>query len=243
MTLTVTTSWDDGHVLDMRLSGLLDRYGLPATFYIAPRSTELEPSSRLDDHQIRELAKRFEIGGHTLTHRPLTSLPPKEAEAEIGQGKAYLEDITQVRLTSFCYPRGVYAGTHVKMVEKAGFSYARTTRRYVTKPPTDPLQAGTTVHAYRHLMDWRGFYRRLLATRRIRATAVSLLKWDELAVRLFDELLESQTLTCQNIFHLWGHSWEIEANDDWKRLEHVFDHISERVDVDYRSNSSCGVSK
>jgi hypothetical protein len=32
----VTTSWDDGHKLDMKLAVLLKKYGIKGTFYICP---------------------------------------------------------------------------------------------------------------------------------------------------------------------------------------------------------------
>ena len=34
MKIYVTTSWDDGHSLDMKLYNLLEEYGLKGTFYI-----------------------------------------------------------------------------------------------------------------------------------------------------------------------------------------------------------------
>src|ERR1700689_4714900 len=77
----VTTSWDDGHVYDFAVANLLDDYDLPGTFYVAPRNRELPPRARLRDRDIVELASRFEIGGHTLTHLRLTLLNDAEAMA------------------------------------------------------------------------------------------------------------------------------------------------------------------
>ena len=34
MDILITTSWDDGHPLDLRLAELLHKYDVPATFYI-----------------------------------------------------------------------------------------------------------------------------------------------------------------------------------------------------------------
>ena len=59
----VTISIDDGHVTDLRTAELLTKYGLQATFYICARNPE-RPVMELA--QIRELAKAFEIGAHTL---------------------------------------------------------------------------------------------------------------------------------------------------------------------------------
>jgi peptidoglycan/xylan/chitin deacetylase (PgdA/CDA1 family) len=238
LTVIVTTSWDDGHALDMRLADLLDHYGLSATFYIAPLASELEPQSRLAASQIREIGTRFEIGGHTLTHRRLPSLTPDHAESEIVQGKKHLEDIVQSPLESFCYPSGAYTFQHVEMVRQAGFRYARTVQRYVTHASRDLLQSGTTVQAYRHILDWRGLGRRVLTTRRVVDASFCHLRWDGLAVRIFDELLDADSPSTLSIFHLWGHSWEIANNDDWRRVRRVFEYIG-RHGVQHRPNSRC----
>jgi peptidoglycan-N-acetylglucosamine deacetylase len=39
------------------------------------------------------------------------------------------------------------------------------------------------------------------------------------------------------VFHLWGHSWEIERNGDWDRLARVCEYIAGRTEVDYRTNA------
>src|SRR5207248_10640324 len=55
----VTTSWDDGDPLDLRLAAMLSVRGLPATFYV-PLSYRNRP--RLSDNEMRELAdQNFEI--------------------------------------------------------------------------------------------------------------------------------------------------------------------------------------
>ena len=37
--LTITTSWDDGHPMDLRVAELLTRSGLPGTFYVPPSNS------------------------------------------------------------------------------------------------------------------------------------------------------------------------------------------------------------
>jgi len=110
-------------------------------------------------------------------------------------------------------------------------------RRFCTTPPRDLLQVDTTVHAYRHWKDASAISR----SSRLRpaVAAAHLWNWDSLAIDLFD-----QALAGGGVFHLWGHSWEIDARGDWSRLERVLDHIAGRPDVSYIANGAlAGVPK
>ena len=40
--------------------------------------------------------------------------------------------------------------------------------------------------------------------------------WDEIALESLNYVLEHG-----GIWHLWGHSWEIENNEDWEKLENL----------------------
>ncbi|MFF9011753.1 polysaccharide deacetylase family protein [Streptomyces sp. NPDC014870] len=224
----VTTSWDDGHRLDDRLGGLLDRYGLAGTFYIAPHNVEIAARDRLSPAGVRELAERFEIGGHTLTHRRLPMLTDSAAADEMRAGKEELEGTVGTAVTSFCYPRGEYTSAHVASARAMGFRRARTVRRN-SLAAGPPLELPTTVHAYAHRVDGPVALR--LARLRPWTAAGLFLRWDELALRWFDLCLERG-----GVFHLWGHSWEVDAHRDWHRLERVLAHISGRPGVGYLSN-------
>ena len=57
-TTYVTTSWDDGHQLDLRARLGTGRVGVPGTFYIAPRCREIHPSLRLAPADLGQLAGR-----------------------------------------------------------------------------------------------------------------------------------------------------------------------------------------
>jgi peptidoglycan/xylan/chitin deacetylase (PgdA/CDA1 family) len=226
----VTTSWDDGHIYDLALANLLDDYELPGTFYIAPRNIELAPRARLHDRDIATLASRFEIGGHTLTHLRLTTLPEKEAAAEIASGKRYLEDCIGQPITSFCYPGGEYSPLHPAMVRSAGFTLARTVERHRIDRPSALMEVPTSFHAYRHLRDGPAALR-MTGGDPVRAGRYYL-HWDEWAIALFERVL-----VFGGVFHLWGHSWELEERHDWDRLERVLAHISRRSDVTYVRNN------
>ena len=80
----ITTSWDDGHPLDLRLAKLLQKYNVPATFYISIDSVERQG---MNPQEIREIAKSFDVGGHTYHHVDLTRVSLGEAGPEIVEGK------------------------------------------------------------------------------------------------------------------------------------------------------------
>lgn len=225
--IIVTTSWDDGHVLDLKVSGLLKKYGLTGTFYISPEDRELPQTKRLSKDQVLELSKNFEIGAHTITHPRLSSITDIEAEFEITSSKKTLENWLGQEVFSFCYPGGDFHEAHKKIVKAAGFKLARTVSRFTTSIGEDYFAIPTTVHAYRHWSDVLPIFRQGGLANFFKY----YLNWDELAISLFEKTYKEG-----GVFHLWGHSWEIEKNHDWERLEKVFRHISNRPNVVYLTN-------
>ena len=224
----VTTSWDDGHQLDARLAAELAEHGFAGTFYVAPRSAEIPPGRRLSPAALQDLAGRFEIGSHTLTHPRLTRLPRPAAAREISQGKAAVQDIIGREVTSFCYPYGAYRDEHVAAVRAAGFRVARTIRRFCTGPPADPLQLATTTHAARYLADGWPVVR---AGPTLAAGWAAWRDWDVLSRQLFQ-----QARARGGVYHLWGHSWEIEAHRDWGRLRALLRYIAAHDGVTFVTN-------
>ena len=68
----ITISVDDGHPADLRTAELLSKYGLKATFYVPAENPE---RAVLGAEGFREIAREFELGGHTMRHVVLNSLP------------------------------------------------------------------------------------------------------------------------------------------------------------------------
>jgi glycosyltransferase involved in cell wall biosynthesis len=225
----VTTSWDDGHVLDLKLASLLKKFSIKGTFYISPQNREFEKSELLDENQIKLLSRDFEIGAHTLTHLRLSALSAEIAVAEISESKKYLETITGRPVESFCYPGGDYDLANTYQVEKSGFRSARTTKRFYFSTGENPCEIPTSVHAYDHWSDiWKiaafAKFNPLKFFRYYR-------HWDMLAMAMFDHATRRR-----GVFHLWGHSWEIDRHNDWEKLEKVFEYISNHQDIKYLTN-------
>jgi peptidoglycan/xylan/chitin deacetylase (PgdA/CDA1 family) len=95
--------------------------------------------------QVRALrGMGMSIGGHTVTHPILTSLPEEDARREIVDGCARLTEITQERPRVFAYPNGKpgqdYDATHVRQVREMGFDGAVSTSWGVARHDSDRFQ-------------------------------------------------------------------------------------------------------
>jgi peptidoglycan-N-acetylglucosamine deacetylase len=232
----VTTSWDDGHMFDLRIAELLKKYDLAGTFYVSPKCREFKYRSRLNDQEIRQLASKFEVGAHTMTHPRLTSISLSEAKKEIQNSKYFLERVTGKKIVSFCYPGGEFNKKHKMAAKEIGFFYARTVNRLTLFPAKDYLAAPTTIHCYKHYRDLP----RILILANFNPVKFWKLfsDWGELAKSMFDK-----SLKFGGTYHLWGHSWEIDNNNDWDRLERVFQYISRRHNALYITNKELASEK
>jgi hypothetical protein len=215
--LFVTTSWDDGHPADLRVADLLDKHGLNGTFYIPCSNSEGRPVMGSSD--VTELARRFEIGGHTQTHISLTEISPSIAANEIRVNKRRLEDLTGREICGFAYVRGQHNRVVRGLVEQAGYRYARTVKNLTTSPGHDRFQIPTTAQFFAHAKStYIRNYLSMGPTLERTAILASVLKSGPLTTRLLEAAQASASLG--GYFHLWGHSWELNEFDLWKELDH-----------------------
>ncbi|QGM44435.1 polysaccharide deacetylase family protein [Methylocystis heyeri] len=220
----ITTSWDDGHPMDMRVAELLAKYRLQGTFYI-PRKCE---TTVIDPAAMRELGASFEVGAHTMNHVILAHSPPEVVEREVRQSKAWIEDVTGVACKVFCPPQGRFKRRDMEIVERAGFDGMRTTELLSLAPPRRKRAFSvipTTVQTQQHELQ---LYARNLVKRAAFRNAWRFVKSgsnsDWVALSRFCLNLAVRE---GGVFHLWGHSWEIQKNEQWRRLELVLQALSE----------------
>jgi hypothetical protein len=222
----ITTSWDDGHPLDFRVADLLNKYGLNGTFYV-PMSAENETMTAA---QLRELSLAFEIGSHTLHHNVLTSATEQQAWREIVDSKSWVESKTGQPCLMFCAPKGKYRNRHLEMIARAGYLGLRTVELTSLDSPrrkAELLLMPTTIQAYPH--GTLAF-----AKNAIKRAAFGNLwrfvvhgrsaEWATLAQSL---LLHA--LKFGGVFHVWGHSWELQETSQWQHLEEILRFMSRFV--------------
>jgi len=214
--LLVTTSWDDGHPADLRVADLLDKHGLKGTFYIPCSNSEGRPVMCSSD--VAELGRWFEIGGHTQNHVSLTEIAPRAAAKQILANKHRLEDLVGREIRGFAYVRGRHNPMVRRLVEQAGYSYARTIKNLMSTPGDDRFRIPTTAQFFAHSTPTYVLNFMSEGPTRERATILAaVLGEDSLTTRLSNAAKASVLLG--GYFHLWGHSWEIDEYDLWDELD------------------------
>ena len=233
-TSIVTTSWDDGDPLDLRLAEMLSLRGLPATFYV-PLSYRDRP--RLSDSDMRELAdQNFEIGAHGVRHLDLRMLDTGELAFELRTAKIVLEQTLGRAVNTLCYPCGRYDERVIRETQLAGYLGARTTRMLCWSPHFSTFEMPVTVQALPHA--WSSYCKNLLKRgntrdlmRYVRRFTSS--SWIDIAKTTFDMVQRHG-----GVWHLYGHSWEIERHGLWEQLREVLDYVSEKPGVSYLTNQA-----
>lgn len=199
----LTTSWDDGGILDMKIAEYLKKYNLPGTFYIVVDYVDKE--GFLNWQQIKELdAMGFEIGSHTMSHpQDLKKLYEDDLFYEIVNSKDMLETVLGKTVSKFCYPRGRCDERVLAMVRKAGYTEARITGTPGILEPKSKLMMPGTIHIYQRP------------------------EYHDLSVTEFAKGTIDRAMTEGGVVNIWGHSREIEHNHLWDVLDEVLKYAKE----------------
>jgi peptidoglycan-N-acetylglucosamine deacetylase len=227
----VTTSWDDGHPLDFKIAELLSKYNLKGTFYIPKTNIENEV---MDENAIVRLGSSFEIGGHTLNHLSVNQVSQQVWEEQVTTGYNWLANLLQQPPITFCFPKGQLNKAAATAVFNAGFKLARTTELMNITPITDGHIIPTTIQLYEH--QRMTYVKHLLKRKKIG----NLLQWLQMNREKDIERMAEKYMTLvieqKGCFHLWGHSWEIENQQLWKKFELVCKRIANINGVHYIEN-------
>jgi peptidoglycan/xylan/chitin deacetylase (PgdA/CDA1 family) len=228
----ITMSIDDGHPTDLRTAELLQKFGLKATFYIPSINPEREVMS---PHEIRKIAQHFEVGAHTLNHKPLKYLSDREASFEIHNGKKWLEDVIGNDVISFCYPQGKFHSGSVKLVQKAGFLGARTCMFNLYGFPKNPFLFGVSTHGYSHSVAIQ--IRHALLEKNFQG-ALNFIFINKLAQDWSEHYSYAVDFVEKHggIAHLYFHSWEIDHHGQWEKLKSLLEYISKNTKLTRMTN-------
>lgn len=184
--------------------------------------------------EVRELRSLgFEIGSHTMDHIYLTRLTTAAANKQVESGKSELEQVLGEFVNGFCYPGGKFHEKHVEMVRASGFIYARTTENLHLDITTDPYRIPVSIQCYPHRKSvyLSNFIRYPKWGRRAGVLGIALSE-HTLLTRL--KIILDRVCSKGGIFHLWGHSWELDQFNGWKLLDDFFKYVDDRVILENR---------
>ena len=207
----LTFSYDDGVEQDRKLIKILCDNGFKVTVninsglyaeegYVYPKG---QIHRRMSASQVKELYTRdgIEVAVHGVTHPWLTHLPNAMCTKELLSDRENLEKQFGTIIRGMAYPYGNYDDMVVKCMESVGIVYSRTVNStHNFDLPADWMRLNPTCH---HDDP----------------------KLMDLAERFFNEKSGRPLL-----FYLWGHSYEFEANDNWKVIENFVDYMKANRD-------------
>ncbi|QEC79035.1 polysaccharide deacetylase family protein [Mucilaginibacter ginsenosidivorax] len=236
-----TTSWDDGDVSDFKLQELIKSFGVKGTLYIP----QISNHRSLNDNDIKELSNYFEIGAHTITHQNLINASNSEIEFEISESKSYIENIIGKKCDVFSYPYGLFNSQIESQVKKSGFLRARIVNKdFCEGSILNNFHLPTTIQVCRHTKyltaKFNAYQSNVNSLAKLFSNKIQTFKlnergeysWFEIATFIYSLVKQRN-----GIFHLWGHSWEIEEQNLWGDLKMFFQFVAEDKDVVYTTNS------
>lgn len=219
----VTLSYDDGIFQDVRMSEILNTYGLKCTFNL---NGEIMPRKRrqLSDDEVKALlAQGHEIAVHGYFHRAEGVVRPIEAIRDVLDCRLELEGKYGIIIRGMAYPDfGVTRFQNPNTYE--------TVKQYLTDLDIAYARTlGGDNDSFRLPEDWH----RWMPTAHHNNPQIF-----EYIEKFFSLSLSEQHNAQRDprLFYLWGHSFEFDSRNNWDHLERVCEKLSGKEDVWYATN-------
>ncbi len=217
----LTFSFDDGVTQDEKLIGILNRYGLKATFNINSgffgekneliRNGVAVRHDKLTKEDAVRVYTGHEVAAHTKTHPFLPKLSDEDIIMQVEEDRLALSSLFGYEVVGMAFPGGgVNHDNRVETLvrEKTGCAYARTTDATGNFDlPKDLYALNPTVY---------------------------YIETD----KMFDLGKEFLAMTPSEaqLFYIWGHAYELDAWDFWTRFEEFCRMMSGKNDIFYGTN-------
>jgi len=217
----LTFSYDDGASQDIRLIKLFEKYGMKATFNLNSNTFDSERKlmhngvlvdyTRVRARDVKYLYDGHEVAVHTMNHPALKTLPyDVSIMMEVEQDRLQLSELCGYEVLGMAYPGGgpCYDQRVVDIVRhQTGIKYARgTDSTYNFEMPVDLIDFSQTC-----------------------------MHAEKELFSLGEQFLNLKADSPQ-MFYIYGHSYEFDANQDWDRFEAFLEMMSGRDDICYCTN-------
>ena len=216
-------SFDDGVIWDQWFIEMLNHYGVPCTFNLNSgllgkpgellREGVHVSHNKFASERIAEIYAGHEVATHSVTHPYLTRLSDEDVVKEIEEDRIRLSELVGYDVIGHAYPMGDCDRRVADLLrDRTGVKYART----VTS--THNFEIQTDMHLFNPTVYHHG-------------------EMDEM-FRLGEEFLSLKTDE-PKLFYIWGHAYEFDIHNDWKRFEEFLEMISGIDDIFYGTNREC----
>lgn len=214
----LTFSYDDGVEQDRTLISILNEHGMKGTFNLnsglyAPEGQqwpEGQVHRRMTRQQCIDLYKDsgHEVAVHCLKHQSLPGLPEAAMTHEVMMDRINLENEYGGMVRGMAYPFGTFNDAAVEVLRSCGILYARTViATHNFDIPEDWLRLSATCHHS-----------------------------DPQLMALADKFLQVQPDGESQLFYLWGHSYEFEADNNWHVIREFCSKMAGQKDIWYATN-------
>lgn len=219
----ITFSYDDGVTQDIRLIELFNKYGVKGTFNLNSELLGLPGSliregvqvshNKVNPEDVKSIYDGHEVAVHTLTHPNLAQIAEeKEIIRQVECDRENLSKLAGYEVVGMAYPGGGinFSEQAARVIEQhTGVKYARTT------VCTDCFDRQQDLYTFKpsvyHVMEMDKMF--------------------EMGQKFLE--LESDK---QQIFYIWGHSYEFDIFNTWGKFEEFLEMISGRKEIFYGTN-------
>lgn len=203
-------TYDDGVLQDVRFVELLNRYGLKGTFNL--NSALMENGfawvhetgcvvKRLSADVVKSLYADHEVASHTLHHPYMHDLSKEGILWELSQDKKNLEALFGEEVKGFAVPFDYYSDLIEECVQECGFAYGRISEMSYSFRPQNDY--------YR----WKA----------------TVFHCEGCLEELIDRFVETEEELA--LFQIVGHSYDLDTENMWERMEAIFRTISGQEDI------------
>ena len=215
----VTFSYDDGVKADIKLAGIISKYGMKCTF-------NYNNFKKLTKEEVIEnvISKGHEIAVHGADHKAEGLIRPIDAIEDILSCRKYLENEFDMIIRGMAYPdtgiRFIMPGNTYENIKSClknlDIVYSRTlgADNNSFRLPNDFLAwVPTAHHKNPEMMNYIDQF---------------------LNFEYSDKVYSSSRIP--RLFYIWGHSYEFDRDDNWDLLEKICEKLSGKPDIWYATN-------
>lgn len=219
----VTLSYDDGNTADIKLTEIVNNYGLKCTYNLLGSLVEDESRLTLDYIKREILGNGHEVANHGYDHRSQLKIRSIEGLREIIDCRLALEKAFGTIIKGFAYPdTSVRSFTDPdtynrikRNLSEVGISYARCDGEDNNKfllPDDFHRWMPTAHHDNPDILEYI----------------------DEFVSMDVSEFYMANR--APRLFYLWGHSSEFDNNNNWDHFENICQKLSGKNDIWYATN-------